>query len=287
MLEIGCGNGSNVIPLARLTASVSGPVRRVFASDVSEVAVRSLSKVADYDPCTAGLFVWDITKPYLPSSKASAREGSGVDTPAGEAPALLRPSSSPSSSSSEVAAATSAASCTGEGDGSSADHVFTPAVLPAEGVDLVMVSFVLSALPPGQMEQSFAHLAAVLKPGGLLCFRDYGAGDMKQASIEDETGKPARGALKDAAWLGGRCFRRNDCTLTYFFSAEEVHMLGLSAGLEAEPFVPAGWDKKACKQAEADSDDVFVQYHTSMNKNRKTGLAMPRVTVAAVFRKPL
>lgn len=49
-----------------------------------------------------------------------------------------------------------------------------------EGVDIASLIFVLSAIHPDKFLQALCSLAAVLKPGGLLVFRDYGLYDMAQ-----------------------------------------------------------------------------------------------------------
>jgi methyltransferase-like protein 6 len=162
---------------------------------------------------------------------------------------------------------------------------WAPAVLPEQGVDVVLLTFVLSALSPGQMAEAIGHVVDVIRPGGYLCFRDYAIGDMKVAG-EEGTGLAVKGALSDDVWLGGRCFRRDDGTLSYFFNAAEVHSLCVDAGLEAVPLQPAGWSAEACKAATSDDGEgVMAQYHTVGMRNRKTGDTMPRVMVSALFRK--
>ena len=42
-----------------------------------------------------------------------------------------------------------------------------------EGVDIVSLIFVLSAIHPDKFLHVLCSIAAVLKPGGLLVFRDY------------------------------------------------------------------------------------------------------------------
>ncbi len=44
------------------------------------------------------------------------------------------------------------------------------------GVDLAFCTFMLSAVPPRQHVATFRAVAATLRPGGTLCFRDYGKG---------------------------------------------------------------------------------------------------------------
>ena len=40
--------------------------------------------------------------------------------------------------------------------------------------------FVLSALHPDEWQQAIANIWTLLKPGGTVCFRDYGRNDLTQ-----------------------------------------------------------------------------------------------------------
>lgn len=48
------------------------------------------------------------------------------------------------------------------------------------GVDIASLIFVLSAVHPDKFADVLSNVACVLKPGGLLVFRDYGLYDMAQ-----------------------------------------------------------------------------------------------------------
>jgi SAM-dependent methyltransferase len=50
--------------------------------------------------------------------------------------------------------------------------------VPAGTVDIVSLVFVLSAIDPSKFESALKNVATILKPGGLLIFRDYGLYDM-------------------------------------------------------------------------------------------------------------
>ena len=45
-------------------------------------------------------------------------------------------------------------------------------------VDVVSLVFVLSALDPSKFDRALQNVASLLKPDGLLIFRDYGQFDM-------------------------------------------------------------------------------------------------------------
>ena len=54
------------------------------------------------------------------------------------------------------------------------------------GLDVVTLVFVLSALEQDAMPRAVRRLSQLLKPGGLLFFRDYGAGDLAQKRFDDK-----------------------------------------------------------------------------------------------------
>ena len=95
------------------------------------------------------------------------------------------------------------------------------------------------------------HLAAVLAPGGVLLFRDYGRYDMAQIRF------------KSGSKIAENLYRRQDGTRSYFFSREEVKSLGEKVGLEAY-------------------QDQMVESRTV---NIKEGVDVPRNFVQAKFRK--
>ena len=51
-------------------------------------------------------------------------------------------------------------------------------VVAGGSVDVVSLVFVLSAVDPSKFEAALKNIESVLKPGGLLIFRDYGLYDM-------------------------------------------------------------------------------------------------------------
>ncbi|GAV06561.1 hypothetical protein RvY_16527 [Ramazzottius varieornatus] len=94
--------------------------------------------------------------------------------------------------------------------------------VPPESVDFIIIVYTLSAISPDKMVFVIQRLVRALKPGGRLFFRDYGKYDLAQLRF-----KPAQCA-------GENLYVRQDGTLAYFFTQEEVRNLFCSAGLKEE-----------------------------------------------------
>jgi hypothetical protein len=173
--------------------------------------------------------------------------------------------------------------------------------LARDPADACLIMFTLSAVPPGApMAAMMANAAASLRPGGALCVRDSGLGDMVQLRIppeqlllspppppegeEEEQGAeagvapavpvPAAASAAAAAASGGSAldafkrgrvyYKRGDGTLACFFSREWLRRLGEGAGLQVRS----------------------VSYATVINRNRRTGQELRRVFAQAEFVKP-
>ncbi|PIK39872.1 putative methyltransferase-like protein 6 [Apostichopus japonicus] len=78
--------------------------------------------------------------------------------------------------------------------------------VPSESVDLVTMVFVLSAIHPDKMLSSIQNIYSVLKPGGMVLFRDYGLND--HAMLRFSKGHK----LADSFYV------RQDGTRAFFFS---------------------------------------------------------------------
>ncbi|KAJ2981425.1 hypothetical protein NUW58_g5329 [Xylaria curta] len=77
-------------------------------------------------------------------------------------------------------------------------------------VDVVLMIFIFSALSPLQWERAVRNIHRVLKPGGEVCFRDYGRGDLAQVRF------------KKGRYLEENFYIRGDGTRVYFFEKEEL-----------------------------------------------------------------
>ncbi|KAJ6974737.1 tRNA N(3)-methylcytidine methyltransferase METTL6 [Populus alba x Populus x berolinensis] len=113
------------------------------------------------------------------------------------------------------------------------------------GVDFVSLIFTLSAVPQKKMSSAIKECFSVLKPGGLLLFRDYGLYDMTMLRFEQEKR------------VGFREYMRSDGTRSYFFCLDTVRDLFLE-----------------------------LEYCCVKSVNRRKGKSMQRVWVHAKFQKP-
>ena len=88
-----------------------------------------------------------------------------------------------------------------------------PSRLSLGSVDVVVLIFAFSALSPKQWVQAVRNVYRVLRPGGEVCFRDYGRGDLAQVRF------------KKGRWLGENFYVRGDGTRVYFFEEDELRRI--------------------------------------------------------------
>ncbi|KAG0100755.1 hypothetical protein BGZ93_005322 [Podila epicladia] len=85
-----------------------------------------------------------------------------------------------------------------------------PPEVEPESMDVLVLIFVLSALHPDKWDKAMSNLFKLLKPGGLIVFRDYGRYDMAQLRF------------KKNRLLSDNFYVRGDGTRVYFFDSEEI-----------------------------------------------------------------
>ncbi|XP_076349217.1 tRNA N(3)-cytidine methyltransferase METTL6 isoform X1 [Tachypleus tridentatus] len=120
-------------------------------------------------------------------------------------------------------------------------------------VDFVSMVFVLSAIHPEKMKAVLTNVHQVLKPGGLVLFRDYGLYD--QAMLRFSSGHK----------LSENFYVRQDGTRAFYFSEEYLSRLFKNAGYEV----------------------VTNKYVTRETVNKKEGICVPRIFIQGKFCKLL
>lgn len=121
-----------------------------------------------------------------------------------------------------------------------------------DSVDIVTLIFVLSAIHPEKFILTMKRILELLKPGGMLLFRDYGLYDMAQLRF------------KAGHKISDNFYMRQDGTRSYYFSLEFVEKI----------FKEAGFDV---------IDNSYVHRRTV---NKKENIDVPRIFVQTKAQKP-
>lgn len=119
--------------------------------------------------------------------------------------------------------------------------------------DIIVMIFVLSAIPPVKVSICLRSLLMALKPGGILLYRDYGLYDLTQLRFKAEQ------------CIDKNFYTRGDGTFSYYRDEEETRQLFLSHGFE-------------CIECKTDSRLVV---------NRLRKLQMHRIWIQGRFKRPL
>ncbi|KAJ7777435.1 methyltransferase [Mycena metata] len=100
-----------------------------------------------------------------------------------------------------------------------------PAGVEPGSADIVIMVFVFSALHPEEWSRAVANVHKILKPNGLLLFRDYGRHDMAQLRF------------KGGRLLDDNFYIRGDKTRVYFFEMDELALLFTGARTQSQSTV--------------------------------------------------
>ncbi|KFG85283.1 putative Actin-binding protein ABP140 [Metarhizium anisopliae] len=93
-------------------------------------------------------------------------------------------------------------------------------------VDVAVMVFIFSALSPREWAQAVRNVHKVLKPGGLVCFRDYGRGDLAQVRF------------RKGRYLEENFYIRGDGTRVYFFDQDELAKIWSGEAFTDDPDNP-------------------------------------------------
>lgn len=118
-------------------------------------------------------------------------------------------------------------------------------------LDIISMIFVLSAITPEKFDSVIKNLHKVLKPGGIVLFRDYGRYDMAQLRF------------KSGHKIAENFYMRQDGTRSYYFAEEEL----------AKLFRDNGFDIIS---------NCYVHRRTL---NVKEGIDVPRIFLQGKFKK--
>jgi methyltransferase-like protein 6 len=216
VLEVGCGSGSSCIPILKHCSENT----TLLACDSSAVAVEVCKSVIESLPDDAprassnfGVFVSD---PSLDSDETHSTFAQDVKDAHMQ---LLKESTTNN------------------------NHIIGLA-------DVVLMVFVLSAVPPKRVHRFMKQIYGATKHGGKVCFRDYALYDLPMMRLKQVGNSP-------------RLYERGDGTLSRFFDLETVKVIFEEVGFVEEE----------------------LRYATVFNDNRKTGERLKRAFVHAVFRK--
>lgn len=160
------------------------------------------------------------------------------------------------------------------------EHSAIPSELD-ESANIILLLFTLSAIGPyhphksnqpqySSLVNAVKNATSMLKPGGVILFRDYGRYDYDQLQLNSVVGAQlcdnfyARG-LDDTNSSQGDDHSTTNGTGCYFFAIDEVKSLFTNAGLEV----------------------LQLDYITRVYKNKSDGTSRKRIWVQGRFSKPL
>lgn len=155
----------------------------------------------------------------------------------------------------------------------------TSHIIPGS-LDIIVLIFVLSALHPREWDQAIANCHALLKPGGLVLFRDYGRYDLPQLRF------------KKGRMLDENFYVRGDGTRVYFFTQDELVKIFKAKDQSQSQGREGKEESKGKEEAETPTqtstylfDTVQLAVDRRMLVNRKENKQMYRCWMQAKFVK--
>ncbi|KAI9765839.1 MAG: hypothetical protein M1840_007121 [Geoglossum simile] len=163
-----------------------------------------------------------------------------------------------------------------------------PPNIMQNSVDIVLLIFIFSALSPEQWAQAVRNIYLLLKPGGEVCLRDYGRGDLAQVRF------------RKGRWMGDNFYVRGDGTRVYFFEKDELariwrrEITGAQAAVERDGDGREGHETESSVGGQGGEDqesgeDLFEVVNLGVDRrllvNRQQKLKMYRCWLQGRFRK--
>lgn len=142
-----------------------------------------------------------------------------------------------------------------------------PPGLEEGSVDVAVLIFIFSALSPREWVRAVHNVHRVLKPGGQVCFRDYGRGDLAQVRF------------RKGRYLEENFYIRGDGTRVYFFDRDELAAIW-SGDSESEG---EGEDATDGDKPRFEVEDLGVDRRLLINRSEKK--KMYRCWLQGRFRK--
>lgn len=100
------------------------------------------------------------------------------------------------------------------------EEVFSP--MDGRLMDIVSIVFVLSAIDPDRMQMAVANINKVLRPGGLVLFRDYAIYDKAMLRFSEQSK------------IADQFYTRQDGTRAYFFTKRQLVRLFTNCNFQCQ-----------------------------------------------------